>query len=299
MRIDDARDEFLAYLEVEKGSSQNTVVSYGYDLKRYVRCMEELGKEHVEDITRGDVERFVATYAELDYAAASAERALSAVRSLHAFLLAEGLCEHNPARDVPAPKHPLRLPSVLSIEQARRLLDQPFGASAPAQRDRTILELLYGCGLRVSELCGLDLVHVMSREGLLRVLGKGSKERVVPLLGTASKALEDYLGSWRPLLVKPGRLTDAVFLNQRGTRLTRQWVHTVCERYGRLVDISGLHPHTLRHSFATHLVEGGADLRVVQELLGHATIATTQIYSHVDLTHVRWEYLTAHPRAKA
>lgn len=299
MRLEDARKEFVAYLVAERGSSPNTVDAYERDLGRYVRFLHERGVDDVEDVTRGDVEAFVAEFAELDYAASSADRALSAVRSMHAFLLAEDLTTRNPTRDVPAPKQPARLPHVLSIEQARALLEQPFAPTASAQRDRAMLEVLYGCGLRVSELCGLDLRFVMADEGLVRVLGKGSKERVVPLLGAAASALEEYVRVWRPQLVRVGRPEDAVFLNRRGGRLSRQTVHAVCERYGRLVGIEGLHPHTLRHSYATHLVEGGADLRVVQELLGHANIATTQIYSNIDRTHVRWEYLTAHPRARA
>lgn len=299
MRLEDARTEYLAYLVAERGSSPNTVDAYERDLRRYVRFLHERGVDDVEDVARGDVEAFVAEFAELDYAASSADRALSAVRSMHAFLLAEDLATRNPARDVPAPKQPARLPHVLSIEQARALLDQPFASTAAAQRDRTMLEVLYGCGLRVSELCGLDLRFVMPDEGLVRVMGKGSKERVVPLLGAAASALAEYVRVWRPQLVRVGHPVDAVFLNRRGGRLSRQTVHAVCERYGRLVGIEGLHPHTLRHSYATHLVEGGADLRVVQELLGHANIATTQIYSNIDRTHVRWEYLMAHPRAKA
>ena len=299
MRLEDARKEFVAYLVAERGSSPNTVDAYERDLGRYVRFLHERGVDDVEDVTRGDVEAFVAEFAELDYAASSADRALSAVRSMHAFLLAEDLTTRNPTRDVPAPKQPARLPHVLSIEQARALLEQPFAPTASAQRDRAMLEVLYGCGLRVSELCGLDLRFVMVDEGLVRVLGKGSKERVVPLLGAAASALKEYVRVWRPQLVRVGRPEDAVFLNRRGGRLSRQTVHAVCERYGRLVGIEGLHPHTLRHSYATHLVEGGADLRVVQELLGHANIATTQIYSNIDRTHVRWEYLTAHPRARA
>lgn len=299
MRLEDARKEFVAYLVAERGSSPNTVDAYERDLGRYVRFLHERGVGDVEDVTRGDVEAFVAEFAELDYAASSADRALSVVRSMHAFLLAEDLTTRNPTRDVPAPKQPARLPHVLSIEQARALLEQPFAPTASAQRDRAMLEVLYGCGLRVSELCGLDLRFVMADEGLVRVLGKGSKERVVPLLGAAASALKEYVRVWRPQLVRVGRPEDAVFLNRRGGRLSRQTVHAVCERYGRLVGIEGLHPHTLRHSYATHLVEGGADLRVVQELLGHANIATTQIYSNIDRTHVRWEYLTAHPRARA
>lgn len=297
MTIEEAQQEFLAYLAVERGSSQNTIEGYGRDLARYRRFLAERGKVDTADVGRADVEAFVALFAELDYAASSAERALAAVRGLHSFLVEEELAESNPARGVPSPKKPERLPQFLTVEQARTLLEQPFAKTAAAQRDRTILEVLYGCGLRVSELCGLQTREVYADEELLRVLGKGSKERLVPLVGAAKEALLQYMEAWRPLLLKAARPTDAVFLNMRGGRLTRQAIHAICEKYGRCVGIAGLHPHTLRHTFATHLVEGGADLRVVQELLGHATIATTQVYSHVDSTHIRWEYLTAHPRA--
>ena len=297
MDLDDACEEFLTCLYVERGCAQNTIESYRRDLARYIHFLSKRGKKTVGDVERADVEAFVASFAELDYAAASAERALSAVRGMHSFVVEEGMEDKNPTLGVPMPQRPQRLPQVLSIDQARSLVEQPFASTPAAQRDRTILEVLYGCGLRVSELCGLDLSEVFLDEGLLRVLGKGSKERVVPLLGAAGTALREYVDLWRPQLYRAARPTEAVFLNQRGGRLTRQSVHNVCEKYGRLVGIQGLHPHTLRHSFATHLVEGGADLRVIQELLGHANIATTQIYSHVDRTHIRWEYLSAHPRA--
>ena len=299
MRVDLARQEYLEYLQVERGSSANTIDGYGRDLRRYERFLQDRGTSEVEGVTREDVEAFVASFTQLDYAATSTERALAAVRGMHSFLVAEQFCKKNPARDVPTPKKPMRLPEVLSIEQARRLVEQPFGQNAPSQRDRTILEILYGCGLRVSELCGLDLREVYLDEELLRVFGKGSKERVVPVTGAAKSALTEYVERWRPQLLKVGKPTNAVFLNQRGGRLSRQSVHSICEKYGRYAGIDGLHPHTLRHSFATHLVEGGADLRVVQELLGHASIATTQVYSHVDRTHIRFEYLTAHPRARS
>lgn len=299
MLVNAAKEEYLVYLTVERGSSPNTLEAYERDLRRYAQFLAARDKTHVEEVERADVEAFAASFAELDYAATSAERALAAVRGMHGFLVEEQICSLNPARDVPSPRRPDRLPEVLSIEQARSLVEQPFAPTAAAQRDRTILEVLYGCGLRVSELCGLDLREVMLDEELLRVLGKGSKERVVPITGAARDALVEYLRTWRPMLLGNRPKIDAVFLNQRGGRLTRQSVHAVCEKYGRCVGIKGLHPHTLRHSFATHLVEGGADLRVVQELLGHASIATTQIYSHIDRTHIRWEYLTAHPRAHA
>lgn len=298
MRIEDAREEYLSYLVVERGSAKNTVEAYGRDLAHYQSFLLDRGKRDVASIERADIEAFVSAYAQLDYAASSTERALAAVRGMHAFLVAERIVDSNPARAVPLPKRPQCLPRVLSVEQVRALVEQPFAQDATGQRDRTILEVLYGCGLRVSELCGLDVRDVMLEEGIVRVFGKGSKERVVPLGGAAKSALRDYLATWRPQLARPASTHDAVFLNRRGGRLSRQSVHTICERYGRLVGISGLHPHTLRHCYATHLVEGGADLRVVQELLGHASIATTQIYSHIDRTHIRWEYLTSHPRAR-
>lgn len=298
MLVSRAREDYLAHLMVERGSAANTIASYGFDLAHYERFLAERGVEQVADVRREDVEAFVASYAELEYAATSAGRALSAVRGLHGFLVSERLADLDPTHGVPLPRVPRHLPQVLSIEEARRLVEQPFAPTPTGQRDRAILEVLYGCGLRVSELCGLDVREVYLREELVRVLGKGSKERVVPLTGAARRALAAYLDQGRLNLVRIERPTDAVFLNVRGGRLTRQAVHGICERYGRLVGIEGLHPHTLRHSFATHLVEGGADLRVVQELLGHANIATTQIYSHVDRTHVRWEYLMAHPRAR-
>lgn len=297
MNVEEACDEFLTCLYVERGCAQNTVESYRRDLVRYKRFLSERGKESVGAVERSDVEAFVASFAEFDYAASTADRALSAVRGMHSFMVEEGLEDKNPTLGVPMPQSPQKLPQVLSIEQARILMEQPFACTPPAQRDRTILEVLYGCGLRVSELCGLDCAEVFLDEGLLRVLGKGSKERVVPVLGAAGIVMREYMDTWRPQLQRGHLPTHAVFLNQRGGRLTRQAVHAICERYGRMVGIERLHPHTLRHSFATHLVEGGADLRVVQELLGHANIATTQIYSHVDRTHIRWEYMSAHPRA--
>lgn len=298
MRVLDARGEYLSYLVVERGSAQNTVEAYGRDLLHYAWFLESCGKDCVDQIEREDVEAFVASYAQLDYAVSSTERALAAVRGMHAFLVAEQLADTNPAGGVPLPKRPQRLPDVLSVEQVRALVEQPFAHTATGQRDRTILEVLYGCGMRVSELCGLDVQDVMLEDEIVRVLGKGSKERVVPLTGAAHEALASYLGSWRADLASSTRPQGAVFLNRRGGRLSRQSVHAICEKYGRMVGIRGLHPHTLRHCYATHLVEGGADLRVVQELLGHASISTTQIYAHLDRTHVRWEYLTAHPRAR-
>lgn len=297
MELAQALDEYLSYLAVERGSSTNTVSSYGRDLARYVGWLAERGVRDPEDVTRRLVEEHVAELVECGLAPASVERALSAIKGMHRFMVADEICSAFPTSDMPLPAKPERLPDVISVEDAARLLDQPFPQTPAGLRDRAALEVLYGCGLRASELVGLDLRAVLLDEGLLRVFGKGEKERVVPVLGTAADALGAYLDRGRGALVGR-RPTDVVFLNVRGGRISRQSVHAIVEKYGRVVGIKGLHPHTLRHSFATHLLEGGADLRVVQELLGHANIATTQLYTHVDRSHVRRVYLAAHPRAQ-
>ncbi|WP_072371536.1 site-specific tyrosine recombinase [Thermophilibacter mediterraneus] len=298
MDLEAARREYLGYLAVERGSSGNTVAAYGRDLRRYVSWLAELGVSDPEDVTRELVEAHVAELTETGLAPASVERAVSAIKGLHRFMVSDGICSAHPTSDLPLPAKPARLPDVISVEDAGRLLDQPFPRTPTGLRDRAVLEVLYGCGLRASELTGLDLRAVLLDEELLRVFGKGEKERVVPILGTAAEALGAYLERGRGAL-EGRRPTQAVFLNARGGRLTRQSVHAIVEKYGRVVGIRGLHPHTLRHSFATHLLEGGADLRAVQELLGHANVATTQLYTHVDRSHIRRVYLAAHPRARS
>lgn len=297
MDLERARKEYLGYLAVERGSSGNTVEAYGRDLSRYVGWLADRGVRDPEDVTRGLVEEHVAALVDVGLAPASVERAVSAVKGLHRFMVADGICEAFPTSDLPLPSKPERLPDVISVDDAERLLDQPFPQTPAGLRDHAILEVLYGCGLRASELTGLDERAVLLDEGLLRVFGKGDKERVVPVLGAAAQALEAYLERGRGALAGR-RPTQAVFLNVRGGRISRQSVHAIVEKYGRVAGIKGLHPHTLRHSFATHLLEGGADLRVVQELLGHANVATTQLYTHVDRTHIRRVYLAAHPRAR-
>ncbi len=308
-----AVDEYLDYLAIERGASPNTIEGYGRDLRRYVAWLAERGVTQPEEVTRQLVAEHVSALQEVGLAPTSVERAVSACKGLHRFMVRERICEEHPTADLPLPKKPARLPDVLSREQAAAMLDEAnFSyrddpsktvrrnavARASLQRDRTILEVLYGCGLRVSELCGLDVREVMLDEEVLRVLGKGSKERIVPIMGSAARAMASWLDEWRPVLAEGHAPTPAVFLNARGTRISRQSVHAICERYGRIyAGREGLHPHTLRHSFATHMLEGGADLRIVQELLGHASISTTQLYTHVDRTHIRMVYLEAHPRA--
>ena len=296
MDLKRAREEYLSYLAVERGCSPNTIDAYGRDLTRYVAWLAERGVTSPDEVILELVEAHVAGLSESGLAASSVERTASAVKGFHRFMLTDEISGTLPTADLPLPSKPQRLPDVISREAAARLLDQPFPATPSGLRDHAVLEVLYGCGLRASELCGLDERTVLLDEGVLRVFGKGAKERVVPILGAASEALGRYLDQGRGALVGR-RPCAAVFLNARGGRLSRQSVHAIVEKYGRVVGIRGLHPHTLRHSFATHLLEGGADLRVVQELLGHANVATTQLYTHLDRTHIRRVYLAAHPRA--
>lgn len=294
-------DDYLSYLRVEKGSSHNTIAAYRRDLRAWCLWLAaERGRDDLSQVTLDDVEQYVAHIRLQGKAPTSVERAVSAIKGLHRFLFAEGVSATLPTADVCLPKKPERLPEVVSIQKASELLDQPFPDTAAGVRDQTMLEVLYGCGLRVSELCGLDTDRVSFEEGFLRVIGKGSKERLIPLVGSALRALRRYVDEARPALMRASRdAGGAVFLGSRGGRITRQSVYRIVEHYGTAVGIPGLHPHTLRHSFATHMLSGGADLRVVQEILGHADISTTQVYTHVDREHIREEYLSAHPRAHA
>lgn len=292
---------FLDYLAVERGASPNTITAYRGDLSAYVRLLAERGVTSPAGVTRDDVAAFTAALQARRLAPSSIERKIAAVKSFHKFLVRDGVTGNHPTAGVPLPKKPERLPDVISIDDAERLLEQPFPEGPAGYRDRAMLEVLYGCGLRASEVVGLDVGDVAPDEGFLRVFGKGAKERVVPLAGAALAALEEYLLHGRPYLRgRKGTLRQdpgALFLSVRGRRLTRQVVFETVRRYGDRVGLA-LHPHTLRHSFATHMLEGGADLRSLQEILGHSGISTTQVYTHVDRSHIREEYLSTHPRAR-
>lgn len=295
-------EDFLVYLSVERGFSRATADAYRRDLTDYLDYLHRAcGLGSLEELQRSAVTDYLGDLEQRGYAASSVNRHMAAAKSFHRFCVREGYTQADPVSSVPLPKRPQRLPQALSVEQVGRLLDQDFPQTPAGMRDHAMLELLYGCGLRVSELTGLDLANLLLDDGLLRVCGKGSKERAVPLMGCALSSLEDYLDEARPQLrcAKALRPQDpaAVFLNARGGRITRRSVMTLVERYGRNAGLEGLHPHLLRHSFATHMLQGGADLRMLQEMLGHSDIATTQIYTHVDRSHIRAEYLAAHPRA--
>lgn len=293
-------DDFLGYLAVERGASKHTIDAYRSDLRAYVAHLEERSTSPV-DATRDDVTSFIAALQTRGMAPSTVERKVAAVKSFHSFLVREGRTEGHPTLDLPLPKAPQRLPDVLSVDDVTRLLSQPFPPDPAGHRDRAILEVLYGCGLRVSELVGLDVRDLDLDGGYVRVFGKGGKERLVPISGAAEDATRAYLAHGRPYLRSRRTATrqdpDALFLSARGARLSRQSVFGIVKAAGKAAGVE-LHPHTLRHSYATHLLQGGADLRSLQELLGHADISTTQIYTHVDRTHVREQYVTSHPRAR-
>ena len=298
MTIDLYIDEYLAYLRIERAASALTIEAYAGDLADYRAFLQESGIRGIDDVARETVIAYEGVLRERGFATSTIDRRISATKGFHRFCVREGYAKANPTDTVKLPKPPGKLPDVLSIAQVNALLDAQTDESPKGLRNRAILEVLYGCGLRVSECTGLDLGNCMLDEGFLRVIGKGGKERIAPISGTAARALAAYLERARHELAKPyARQTAAVFLNARGGRLTRQSVHKIVAAAGAAIGVANLHPHTLRHSFATHMLEGGADLRVIQEILGHSDISTTQIYTHVDRSHIREEYLSAHPRA--
>ncbi|WP_199434914.1 site-specific tyrosine recombinase XerD [Qaidamihabitans albus] len=294
---------YLDHLLVERGTARNTLDSYARDLRRY---REHLDRSGISDFARIGPEQITAFGVALregddehrPLAASSAARALVAVRGLHRFAHADGITEQDPARDVRPPAAARRLPKALPVHDVLRLLDIPMAEGERPLRDRALLELLYSTGARISEAVGLDLDDIDDDERTVLLDGKGGKQRLVPIGRPALEALAAYLVRARPALAGRGRGSSAVFLNARGGRLSRQsaWqvLKTNAERAGLAATVS---PHTLRHSFATHLLEGGADVRVVQELLGHASVTTTQVYTLVTVNTLREVYATAHPRA--
>jgi integrase/recombinase XerD len=293
---DPAVTEFLDYLRYERGMSPNTLVAYARDLSRYeaflVRCTR--GAARAEE---SDVRAYFAAEGG-DGAAASVARRTACLRSFYAYLVREGIRDDDPAARLRTPKKPRDLPHVLSVEEIETLLGAVIPGDAVGQRDLAILELLYGSGLRVSELLGLREGDIDLEGGLVRCVGKGDKERAVPMGAAAAGALGRYLRDGRRQLLR-GRRLSHVFLNARGGPLTRQGVAYLLDRILARVGMSGrASAHTFRHSFATHLLAGGADLRSVQEMLGHANVATTQVYTHVTVDHLREVFLETHPRAR-
>lgn len=293
-----AINEYIAWLQIERGSSPLTCSAYRHDIEAYASYLEKTYCIiDTDEITQEEVLAYLSSLLEQGKSPATRERAISVLKGFHRFCIQEHFCKQDPTGVLAYPKKPLKLPDVLSIDQVDALMDTIPDDSALHIRDRAMLEVLYGCGLRVSELVGLDRERLYLDDGFLLVFGKGSKERMVPISGLALSWLERYLAEARVALYRPQKPTGAVFLNSRGGRISRQSVHKIVACAGTAINVSSLHPHTLRHSFATHLLEGGADLRAIQDMLGHSDIATTQIYTHVHMQHLKEEYLDAHPRA--
>lgn len=299
-----ASEEFLTWLAVEQGRSRNTISSYRRDLLSYELFLATAGRE-VADSDMDLVTRHLAERRRAGLAPASVARALAAIRGLHRFMVEDSRAEADPTADVGSPRLGMRLPKALDEEDVTRLLDACAGDDPHALRDRAMLELLYGTGMRVSELAGLSLSDLGSDTGLVKVLGKGDKERLVPLGRCSAAAIDDWLGPRGRPKVEPRRWArrgdaEALFLNARGGRITRQGIWGVLKKRAASVGLEKkVHPHVLRHSCATHMLAHGADIRVVQELLGHVSVATTQIYTRVSPEHLRRVYERAHPRARA
>lgn len=296
-----AGEAYLRHLRIERGLSDNTGAAYRRDLARYRSFLAERGVTAVGRITPEDLAAYPAWVAVLDdppLRASSVARMLSAVRGLHHFLFEEGATADDLAAALPLPRRPGRLPKAISIADVQRLLAAPAGDGPVPLRDRALLEFLYATGARAGEAAALRLDD-LDLDRAVRLRGKGDKERVVPVGHYAQQALDAYLVRVRPAWAARGRGMDAVFLGERGAPLTRQSIWTIIKRAAATAGLSvAISPHTLRHSFATHLLAGGADLRVVQELLGHASVTTTQIYTRVTPETLREVYASSHPRAR-
>jgi integrase/recombinase XerD len=293
---------YLAHLAVERGLAANTLASYRRDLQRYFQHLQASGRGELAEVGEADILAFLAALREGDgehpaLVASSAARAVSAVRGLHRFALREGVTAHDPAHQVRPPRQLRRLPKAITVDEVERLIAASGPDGAPLTlRNRALLEVLYGTGARISEAVGLAVDDLEPDQ--VRLRGKGGRTRVVPLGRYARSALDAYLVRARPGLLAHGRGTPGVFLNARGGRLTRQGAWEVLQAAAERGGLAGISPHVLRHSFATHLLDGGADVRVVQELLGHASVTTTQVYTLVTVDKLREVYAAAHPRAR-
>jgi integrase/recombinase XerD len=294
--------DFLAYLELERGLSRNTLEAYRTDLQQFGVWLDEHGHSALE-VSHTQLTEFIGQLGTGErgkgkaVAPATVQRKVACLRSFYRHLRREEVLEHDPTAELRAPRSAHKLPQVLSRAEVKRLLDAPRGTEPRALRDRALLELMYACGLRASEAIGLDVADVDLEDGVLRAQGKGSKERLVPVGRTAVAAVRVYLERGRPRLVGD-RAVTRLFVNSRGTGLTRQGLYKIVQRHAASAGLAGrMSPHTLRHTFATHLLAGGCDLRSVQEMLGHADIATTQIYTHLSAERLKGAYFEAHPRA--
>jgi integrase/recombinase XerD len=289
--------EYLNILRLEKSLSENTISSYRNDLVSLVGFLESENINDFSLVNHKNLNSFFKELQELGLSRTSAARYYSSIKGFFNYLFSNKYIESNPVEKVAPPKLSKNLPAVLTVEEMDKILSKPLTDNKLGLRDKSILEVLYACGLRVSELIELKISNLFFDEEIIRVFGKGSKERLVPIGSSAIKWTKEYLSSSRPLLEKKSRSEGIVFLNSRGTKLSRMGIWKIVERYTKEAKIEReVHPHTFRHSFATHLLEGGADLRAVQEMLGHADISTTQIYTHIDRDYIKQVHRDFHPR---
>jgi integrase/recombinase XerD len=295
------RDAYLHYLTLEKNASSNTIASYRLDINRYI---DYLGQRHIlgpDQVSEHLVEGFLGSLRNAHLAPRSVTRTFSAIKGFHKFLLADGVTHADPTGGIESPKLSRSLPDVLSQTEIDAILNQPSAEQHDRRnlwiRDKAIMEVLYATGIRVSELITLKQNNVRSDQGIIRVFGKGAKERLVPIGGSALRWIERYRKECRSVLHDRGTAQDVLFLNARGKPMTRMAIWNIVQEYTAKAGIhKEVHPHTFRHSFATHLLEGGADLRSVQEMLGHSDISTTQIYTHIDREYLKEVHRTFHPR---
>lgn len=291
--------DFTHFLLVEKGLAQNSIVSYERDLKSYINYLKTKEKiASLQEVQRVQIVHFLGFLKDQGKSSKTIARHVASVRAFHQFLLREKVTSEDPSVHIETPKLERSLPKVLSMEEVERLLDSPKGQDHFSLRDKAMLELLYATGIRVSELIGLNMGDAHLEMGFVRCIGKGNKERIIPIGSTATAAIRKYLAEGRPHFISKKYREDALFLNHHGQRLTRQGFWKILKRLTKEAGIAKeITPHTLRHSFATHLLENGADLRAVQEMLGHADISTTQIYTHITKMRLKDVYNQFHPRA--
>jgi len=297
--MDEHLDKFVTYLIAEKNASPYTVKNYRHEIGQFFDFLKEQGIDSWGGVDRYILRRYLAWLQAEGYVKASITRRISELRSFCRYLVREDVLDANPIRVISSPKIPKRLPDYLDLHQVEALLAAPDAMAPQGQRDRAILEVLYASGLRVSELVSLNLSNLDLRHGELRVWGKGAKERLALLGKPACRALTRYIEDGRSKLIKEDRATSALFLNRLGSRLSTRSVSNILDKYAKLAGLERrVTPHVIRHTFATHLLDGGADLRTVQELLGHANLSTTQIYTHVSQARAKEVYRKAHPRAR-
>ncbi len=289
--------EYLSVLKLEKNLSENTVFSYRNDITSLIQFLENRNIKDPSEVKFKDLSSFFKSLEQIGLSSSSAARYFSSIKGFFTYLFLNNYIKENPIEKLSAPKLSKNLPSVLSVNEVNKILDSPNTEDKIGLRDKAVLELLYACGIRVSELINIKISNLFFEEEIIRVFGKGSKERLVPIGSSAVKWINEYLLKSRPLLMKKAKSENYVFLNVRGTKLSRMGIWKIVDRYTNEAGITKeVHPHTFRHSFATHLLEGGADLRAVQEMLGHSDISTTQIYTHIDRDYIKQVHKEFHPR---